>query len=139
MLALVVIAVVLAIASFHLLLMLPLAVGLIVLLVLDAALLYVAIGTVVVMARSSRALGANLGLLVSPPVRPCWTLQSLGRDPRSKTSALDFAREVVAAVVPAGESLVVVAADEPRARVYERLGFQRESGELVLTWARDTR
>ncbi|MGG7507519.1 hypothetical protein [Plantibacter sp. YIM 135249] len=90
--------------------------------------------SIAVAATSGQALGASLELAFAPPKRPYWTVQSLGKDPRSPSSGFLFAAQVVRNVVPAGDIVVVVAGDDKLARVYERFGFIRHgAGSLLLS------
>lgn len=73
---------------------------------------------------SFSAVGQAL-MLVRPP-GTYWVAQALASAPGTQTSGLEFARAAIENFVPAGVPVVVTAASERLAVVYERFGFVRQ-------------
>lgn len=95
---------------------------------------WIVVGAIVVASRGRDSLGNNRELRLVR--KPFWLLASVARRPEDRLNAFDFAASVVRAAVPHGARVAVVASDQRRARVYERLGFRRvrDPEGLTLIW-----
>ena len=80
---------------------------------------------------SLSSLAAALSLV--RPRRPYWVAQASASASEAQMSGLEFARTAIETFVPAGVPVVVTAASEKIAVLYERFGFVRQKpGSLNL-------
>lgn len=89
--------------------------------------LWLVVGLVLLATSTGGSISAlSQALIMVRPPEPYWVAQALASAPGARMSGLEFARTAIEDFVPAGVPVVVTAASERIAVVYERFGFVRQ-------------